>query len=597
MIVIIDFNKGGNGFMTKYFNNAIIGNSKILSTLSDKGEILRLYYPNIDYFQLVDRFSLGIFNDNKIYWFNEGNLIKQYYDGNILYTELNVNDVNVTLRDYILSDRNILVRAIKFMKPSNLILYSKLNSDVNKHVSSMVIDNTLIQYSQDMYMAIFSNRNIYKYQINNAKSSLETPNFDMNDYIGMSADSISSYDDVSDITLYISLNSTLNECLETVNWCKKQHENLFFESTKKHWSKYIQKFENNDLLKSIHKVNEKEIFVRTIYMYALLSNRETGAVLATPDVDENFSRCGRYGYCWPRDALFINEALNILGMTELLNKFYNTWAIKAQFSSGLFEQRYYSNGELAPSWGLQIDETAAILIGLSRHVNYLFLEDLILKATVALMNFVDERGLSKSCFDLWEERKGVHLYSTASIYEALKVSKEMLKMIDEIKYASLLERIENTTTKIKDAIKKYFVEDGHLKRSLDNNQVDISLLSVVTPFNIFSVDDEIIKKTVYEIERTLHMANGGYMRYQWDNYIGGNTWIISSLWLAMYYIKAGNVTRAKELFDWVTNHADNLYFLPEQIEREGDKTAWVSQLSWSHAMYVIVKKMLLDTSE
>ena len=119
----------------------------------------------------------------------------------------------------------------------------------------------------------------------------------------------------------------------------------------------------------------------------------------------------------------------------------------------------------------------------------------------------------------------------------------------------------------------------------------------MTPFNIFSVDDEIIKKTVYEIERTLHMANGGYMRYQWDNYIGGNTWIISSLWLAMYYIKAGNVTRAKELFDWVTNHADNLYFLPEQIEREGDKTAWVSQLSWSHAMYVIVKKMLLDTSE
>ena len=583
--------------MPKYFNNAIIGNSKILSTLSDKGEILRLYYPNIDYFQLVDRFSLGIFNDNKIYWFNDGNLIKQYYDGNILYTELNVNDVNVTLRDYILPDRNILVRAIKFMKPSNLILYSKLNSDVNKHVSSMVIDNTLIQYSQDMYMSIFSNRNIYKYQINNAKSSLETPNFDMNDYIGMSADSISSYDDVSDITLYISLNSTLNECLETVNWCKKQHENLFFESTKKYWSKYIQKFENNDLFKSIHKVNEKEIFVRTIYMYALLSNSETGAVLATPDVDENFSRCGRYGYCWPRDALFINEALNILGMTEHLNKFYNTWAIKAQFSSGLFEQRYYSNGELAPSWGLQIDETAAILIGLSKHVNYLFLEDLILKATVALMNFVDERGLSKSCFDLWEERKGVHLYSTASIYEALKASQEMLKMIDEIKYASLLERIENTTIKIKAAIKEYFIEDGHLKRSLDNNQVDISLLSVVTTFNIFSADDEIIKKTVYEIERTLHMANGGYMRYQWDNYIGGNTWIISSLWLAMYYIKAGNITRAKELFDWVTNHADNLYFLPEQIEREGGKTAWVSQLSWSHAMYVIVKKMLLDTSK
>lgn len=280
-------------------------------------------------------------------------------------------------------------------------------------------------------------------------------------------------------------------------------------------------------------------------------------------------------------------------MESLLNNFYHDWATKAQLSSGLFEQRYYANGELAPSWGLQIDETAAILIGLSRHINYLFLEELIFKATVALMNFVDERGLSKVCYDIWEERKGVHLYSTASIYQALTASYNMLKLIDEVKYTHFLERIYNVTIKIKEAIKTYFVEDGHLKRSLDNNQIDISLLSVVTPFSIFEPDDEIIKNTVAEIERTLHMANDGYMRYQWDDYMGGNTWIISSLWLALYNIKIGNMEKAKELFDWVTCHADALSFLPEQIEREGDKTAWVTQLSWSHAMYVIVKSMLI----
>ena len=38
---------------------------------------------------------------------------------------------------------------------------------------------------------------------------------------------------------------------------------------------------------------------------------------------------------------------------------------------------------------------------------------------------------------------------------------------------------------------------------------------------------------------------------------------------------------------------DNLNFLPEQIEREGHKSAWVMQLSWSHAMYVIVKDKLM----
>ena len=155
-----------------------------------------------------------------------------------------------------------------------------------------------------------------------------------------------------------------------------------------------------------------------------------------------------------------------------------------------------------------------------------------------------------------------------------------------------MERIRSATSKIEKAIRQYFVEEGHLKRSLDNNQVDISLLSVVVPFGIFDAKDEVIQNTVQEIERTLHMQNGGYMRYQWDNYIGGNTWIISSLWLAWYYIKIGNREKARELFDWVTNHADRLNFLPEQIEREGDKTAWISQLSWSHALYVIVRSEL-----
>lgn len=579
--------------MSKYFNNAIIGNSKVLCTLSDKGEILRLYYPNIDYFQIVDSLSLGLYDNNHIDWFRDGQVINQYYEGNILYTELNVHNINITLRDYVLPNKNIIVRAIKLMKPSKLLVYSKLNSDVNKQVSSMIANNALIQYCQDMYAGIFTKENLHKYQINNVKDSLENYNFDMKDYIGMSAEGVIAYDDVSEITLYITLDTTLKECLESINFCRENHENLFYETTKEYWDKYIKKFNKNKLLLSINKVKEKEIVLRTCYMYALLSNKETGAILASPDVDENYSKCGRYGYCWPRDALFINEALKILDMEDLLTKFYHNWAEKAQLSSGLFEQRYYSNGELAPSWGLQIDETASILIGLSRQVNYLFLEDLIFRATVALMNFVDENGLSKSCYDIWEERNGVHLYSTASIYAGLKAGYEMLKMIDEVKYRAFLERIVATTIQIKKAIKEFFVEEGHFKRSLDNSQVDISLLCLVTPFNVFEADDEIIKNTIDEIERTLHMSNGGYMRYQWDNYIGGNTWIISSLWLAMYYIKAGIKEKAKELFEWVTNHSDKLNFLPEQIEREGDKTAWVSQLSWSHALYVIVKSMLM----
>ena len=35
--------------MNKYFNSAIIGNGKALACLDEKAELIRLYYPNIDY--------------------------------------------------------------------------------------------------------------------------------------------------------------------------------------------------------------------------------------------------------------------------------------------------------------------------------------------------------------------------------------------------------------------------------------------------------------------------------------------------------------------------------------------------------------------
>ena len=62
-------------------------------------------------------------------------------------------------------------------------------------------------------------------------------------------------------------------------------------------------------------------------------------------------------------------------------------------------------------------------------------------------------------------------------------------------------------------------------------------------------------------------------------------------------MKNGEKEKATELFDWVTNHADYLGFLPEQIDRNGDDTIWVRQLSWSHAMYIIVKYKLSNDIE
>ena len=45
-----------------------------------------------------------------------------------------------------------------------------------------------------------------------------------------------------------------------------------------------------------------------------MTDINTGAILASPEIDEYFTQCGRYAYCWGRDAAFITTALNEAGL-------------------------------------------------------------------------------------------------------------------------------------------------------------------------------------------------------------------------------------------------------------------------------------------
>lgn len=295
--------------MSKYFNNALIGNSNILGCLTDKGELIRLYYPTIDYFQNIDSYKIGLVENGRTHFIEHGELKNQYYEGNIVNTEINLNGIEITQRDYILPEKNILVRKIKLSKNSNILVYSKLNSDVNKLVSSMMIQNSLIQYCQEMYFATFSNIDVSNYQINNVKNVLEYANLNPEDYIGMSADAAILYENIFEITIYIALDNSLNGILEQIKYMKNQDEEKLYQDTKKYWSEYVKKYMPK-ITETL--IKEEKIIERSILLFALLSDKKTGGIIASPDVDEHFTRCGRYGYCWPRDALFINKALLML---------------------------------------------------------------------------------------------------------------------------------------------------------------------------------------------------------------------------------------------------------------------------------------------
>ena len=79
--------------MNKYFNDAIIGNNRMRAGLTKKGELIRLFYPNIDFKQFIEEFKVGVkVNDSGLIHIEQdiNNVYDQYYsDGtNVLNTEI-----------------------------------------------------------------------------------------------------------------------------------------------------------------------------------------------------------------------------------------------------------------------------------------------------------------------------------------------------------------------------------------------------------------------------------------------------------------------------------------------------------------------------
>ena len=94
---------------------------------------------------------------------------------------------------------------------------------------------------------------------------------------------------------------------------------------------------------------------------------------------------------------------------------------------------------------------------------------------------------------------------------------------------------------------------------------------------------------------TLRTYTGGYIRYENDTYMGGyNPWPIATLWMACYYLEAGENKKAVECFSFATNSASEHGLLGEQVDNSAMKPAWVVGLTWSHAMYIIVLQKLVE---
>ena len=646
----------------KYLNEAIIGNKKMLVTYSSKGELQRLYFPSRENRQYIDFFHTGVKvnNSDLIYLHDDiNNVYKQYYDTdtNVLNTEITNTYFNLTMLQTdcaLIKEDNVLLKRYTFINDSKIDLdiefyiHSELLSSENNHVSCKVIDSGMIQYAHDFVVSTFAKEYVInKHQIHGSKETIKRTEIYDKDYIGMSKDSSISYKmgvihpnekKIIEICILTDDNRNISDIEDEIDRIRRKDLNKEYVATKAYWRKYLKAHNSLELKDSENSYEEKiyEIYKRSILLFPLLTNQETGGIIASPEIDEYFTNCGRYAYCWPRDAVFITKAMDILNMQKETEKFYKVFCKITQSKNGMWEQRFYTDGKLAPCWGYQIDETASVIYGIYEHYKYTksekFLKDnlkMCEKAVDFLKKYIKQwlevkdlngdivkEEIENSCYanknkihvsyDIWEMHEGIHLYSLASIYAAFECMMNIYKILDknisdfdnnrlkEEKISKTEKELKYLQLEIKKFIneKLYDAETNSYYRNTEDKKVDISMLGAVEPFHVFKPKERKIVNTVEKMNLSIRTYTGGYQRFENDHYMNGNPWPIANLWMTLYYLDAGEKKKAKETFDFVIKTAGKHYFLGEQVDNNTLKPNWVIGLGWSHAMFIIVLERL-----
>ena len=631
--------------MEKYLNEAIIGNKNVLATFTGKGELQRLYFPGRSIRQYIDFSHVGVkINDSDLIYLHDdiNNIYKQYYDvdTNILNTEITNTyfELKILQTDFIPVNENVLVRRYTLINENSIdlnikfLIHQGILSDTNNFVGCTEIDNGMVQYAHDFMISTFSKeQKTLSHQIHGSFNTIKSGEIWDKDYIGMSNESSVSYDmeiikpgekKQIDICVLLEPQPKIMADFEAeIERIRRIDFNSEYTKTKAYWRKYVKSHDKLNMKEPKNSYEEKlaDIYYRSILLFPLLTNSETGGIIASAEIDENFTKCGRYAYTWPRDAVFITRAMDILGMSAEVDKFYKVFCKQTQSKNGMWEQRFFSDGKLAPCWGYQVDETASVVYGVYSHYQYTK-DEKFLKETLQMCekavdflkryvkDIIEKTNKYHVSYDLWEMCEGIHLYSLSCIYASfeamLRIYKALGKNVSDFENNRLKdEKVQKSKLEIEKLlveIKKYINENMYDEerksyvRNPEDRKMDISIVGTVTPFNVFTPKEKNVLNTIERINLSLRTYTGGFQRFEGDHYMNGNPWPIANMWMTLYYLEKGEKTKAKETFDFVVKTVSKLNFIGEQVDNNTLSANWVIGLGWSHAMFILVLDKMLN---
>lgn len=631
-----------------------LGNGNLLVTLDEEARVRDLFFPYVGYENHIGQglsHRVGVFVDGALSWLDGGgwhievrgqkdsltgvSLAKHEGLGlSLSFTDSVYNEKNIFLRRVVIKNERPVIRDIK------VFFYQQFEPYASRTAHTAYYDpksKAIIHYRNKRTFLIngllegegFGDYATGVFGQDGKEGTFrdaEDGHLTKNPVEHGQADSIIGFSrrlregEEKIIHYWISVGRSRSEVLGLNTYVLDRSPEHLTRTTRDFWHAWVNRRNFN-----FYDLKEESI---TLFERSLLVIRahtgQNGSIIASSDSAMLQNGKDTYSYVWPRDASIAAIALDRAGDTNVARRFFE-FARNAISPEGYFMHKYSPDGSLGSSWHpwirnntltlpIQEDETALLIWALWKHYetnkDIEFIEEvyntLIRPAADFLVSHVDtETNLPLGSFDLWEERFGTAGFTAAAVFGALVSATSFAETLGRLKSRR---KYAEAAEKLKSAIEKYLwnEKDGHFRRMVNvsiadplyDETIDISSAYGMFRFGVFNPDDPRLFRAMLIVKKHLsldpHQASGT-ARYEGDQYYTegssiGNPWIITTLWMAQYYIAIAKEEKDLEIalqyLSWVEKQATLSGMLPEQIGALSNKPLSATPLVWSHAEFV-----------
>jgi oligosaccharide amylase len=639
-----------------FLPTSAVGNGRTICTLGRAGEIMTFFYPRLDFAQNIEEclplLYVGEPGHGRLLWsFDPAFSTHQHYrgDSNIHVTELRLSDpaLTITFTDFCPLESASLVRLIAVTNDGPNHFHGSVGHYFDLRLGEVygkqaaghdAAGGYFLQYFRGIAMAVGGTPpEVWRVGKSLAYDE-RSAKFDLQDgHLNGQAEDIGRVNFAGlrhlelapgardDSWLILCAGASREDAVAELRRLKDLGSDKLLQATADYWDYWLSRRVPLELPDEF-----EQAYRRALLSLALLQDESTGSIIAAPEFDPGYERCGGYGYCWPRDASEAAEALAQAGYPDALRRLCD-WYKQAQLPDGMWGQRHWADGQVAPSWALrkgfeQLDQTAAAAVSLGnfiliaddnqRRLRLVDYWDSLQRAIVALGAHVDERGLHRLACDLWETYCGVFVYTNAAFARAFAVAQECARLSGRVALADewlqIAQRLAEACNNLYNGV--YFPRGLGSSGELDA-AVDTSTFGLLEPWRILSPNDpqerRMIISNLREIQRRLSQpldGHTGLRRFEGDVYLNGVVGCVNTLWGAQTCLQLAAAEQAdspdearafrEQALDYLRlclARATPTGLLPELIGLQPDTPYWAVPHAWASALMVRCVHLLHET--